>query len=57
MENKIILKSGDFVFTQTCRNQVVIETEVDIVFMSHDEALALAATLVSAADKANKQLN
>lgn len=57
MENKIILKSGDFVFTQACRNQVVIETEVDIVFMSPDEALALAETLVSAADKANKHLN
>ena len=56
MSNKIILKSGDSVFTNTYRNQVLIETEGDIVFMSPGEALAFAAALALAADEAKSQM-
>lgn len=56
MSNKIILKSGDSVFTNSYRNQVLIETEGDIVFMSPDEALAVAAALTSAANEANSHM-
>jgi hypothetical protein len=56
MSNKIITKSGDQVSINAFRNQVFFETEGDIVFMSADEAMSIAAALVSAANEANNQL-
>lgn len=56
MSNKIILKSGENIFTKALRNQVLVETEGDIIFMSPEEALSVAAALVSAANEANNQL-
>ena len=56
MSNKIILKSGDKILIEARRNVVELETENDYAFMTPDQALKLAAALVSAANEANNQL-
>lgn len=50
MSNKIILKSGDYILSTSCRNHVQLESEGDILFMTREEALSVAAALVSAAN-------